>query len=145
MTLPPVETATPVLQQPQPQQPVVSGADCIHVVQASDRNLWRISLLYGVTVHQIAAATGLSNIQLIHVGDQLVIPGCGTTGYRQPPGTGGDQGGGGSAGGVIHTVLQGETLYQISLQYGVSVSAIAAANGISNINLIYIDQQLVIP
>lgn len=150
VTLPPVATETPVLQQPIPTQPLISGADCIHVVRASDRNLWRISLLYGVTVHDIAAATGIANIQMIIVGDQLIIPGCGTAGSsHSPPGGGGDQGGGGlpdsGGGGVIHTVRQNETLFKISLQYGVSVSAIAAANGIGNINLIYIDQQLVIP
>ncbi len=149
VTLPPPETATPVLQSPVNQQPIVSGADCIHVVRASDRNLWRISLLYGVTVYQIANASGIANIQVIHVGDQLVIPGCGTLGVSQSPPGSGDQGGGGlpnsGGGGQIHVVQQGETLFQISLQYGVSVSAIAAANGISNINLIYIDQQLVIP
>jgi LysM repeat protein len=148
VTLPPVATETPDFSQPVPTQPIISGADCIHVVRASDRNLWRISLLYGVTVHQIAASTGIANIQLIHIGDQLIIPGCGTSGSSQSP-PGGDQGGGspggGSGGGVIHTVRQNETLFQISLQYGVTVSAIAAANGIGNINMIYIDQQLVIP
>jgi LysM repeat protein len=42
-------------------------------------------------------------------------------------------------------VQQGETLYEISLRYGVPVADIAAANGIANINLIYLGQELVIP
>jgi LysM repeat protein len=50
-----------------------------------------------------------------------------------------------SAAGSTHIVRQGETLFQISMQYGVSVHEIAAANGIANLNLIYIGQQLVIP
>lgn len=65
----------------------------------------------------------------------------------QPPGGGGgDVGTGGpSAGGVVHTVQQGETLFEISLQYGVPVADIAAANGISNYDRIDFNQQLVIP
>ena len=45
----------------------------------------------------------------------------------------------------VHVVRQGETLFQISMQYGVPVADIAAANGISNINIIYLGQTLVIP
>ena len=137
-----VPTATPIQQQP----PIVSGADCVHIVQASDRNLWRISLLYGITVHDIAAASGISNIQLIVVGQRLTIPGCGTTGYRQPQVP--DQGGGSvppGGSGQVHVVRQNETLFRIALQYGVSLSQLAAINGIANPNLIYIDQRLVIP
>ena len=150
-----LETLTP---QPQPQQPIVGGADCVHEVRVGDQNLWRISLLYGVTVHEIQAATaGLNNIQLIHVGDRLVIPGCGTTGYFPPatsiPVDGGlGQGGGGSTGGCVpaggsrtHIVRQNETLYRIALQYGASLSQLIALNCITNSGLIYIDQQLAIP
>ena len=46
---------------------------------------------------------------------------------------------------VEHQVLPGETLYRISLQYGVSVDAIVEANGISDPTLIYAGQVLVIP
>ena len=46
---------------------------------------------------------------------------------------------------VEHQVLPGETLYRISLQYGVSVDAIAEANSISDPTLIYAGQVLVIP
>lgn len=46
---------------------------------------------------------------------------------------------------TVHTVQSGENLYRISLRYGVSMGAIAQANGISNINLIFTGQQLTIP
>lgn len=46
---------------------------------------------------------------------------------------------------TTHTVQAGENLYRIALRYGVSMSAIASANGISNINLIFTGQQLNIP
>ncbi len=47
--------------------------------------------------------------------------------------------------GQVHVVQPGENLFRISLRYGVSMSAIAAANGITNYNLIFAGQQLIIP
>lgn len=46
---------------------------------------------------------------------------------------------------VIHTVQPGENLYRISLRYGVSMDAIAQANGINDYARIYVGQQLIIP
>lgn len=116
----------------------ISGSDCIHEVVATDRNLFRISLRYGVSVDAIARASGITNPNLIYLGQQLTIPGCGGGGVPSTPTTPG-------GGGTVYTVQQGDTLFQISLRYGVLVNSIAAANGISNINMIYIGQQLVIP
>lgn len=48
-------------------------------------------------------------------------------------------------GGGVHVVRRGETLSGIARRYGVTVRAIAAANGIRNINRIRIGQRLVIP
>src|SRR5262245_13812523 len=47
--------------------------------------------------------------------------------------------------GVYHTVAAGQNLFRISLRYGVSMSSIAAANGIGNINLIYVGQKIYVP
>lgn len=46
---------------------------------------------------------------------------------------------------VVHIVQRGETLFRIALRYGTTVSAIASANGIYNINRIYVGQRLIIP
>ncbi len=45
----------------------------------------------------------------------------------------------------IHVVQPGDSLSQIAVRYGVSMSALVAANGIGNTNYIYTGQQLVIP
>lgn len=154
------------------QAPLVAGADCIHEVRATDRNLYRIAQNYGLTVQEIAQASGILNPDLIFVGQQLTIPGCGVTGAvplpTSTPTTGAVVSGSAQTGsnpvigvtftpipdgqslsattaGRTHMVRQGETLFQISLQYGTTVHAIAAANGLSNINMIYIGQDLVIP
>jgi LysM repeat protein len=47
--------------------------------------------------------------------------------------------------GTVYVVKPGDNLYRISLKFGRSMSAIAAANGITNINLIFAGQRLIIP
>lgn len=46
---------------------------------------------------------------------------------------------------TTHVVQPGETVYRLSVQYGVSVDAIAAANGLGPHYTIYVGQTLVIP
>ncbi len=45
----------------------------------------------------------------------------------------------------VHVVRSGESLTIIAKRYGVTVSALAKANGLSNPNRIYAGQRLVIP
>ena len=46
---------------------------------------------------------------------------------------------------VIYVVRAGDTLNSIAARFGVSPGTLARANGISNPNLIYIGQRLVVP
>lgn len=50
-----------------------------------------------------------------------------------------------AAQGGIHVVQRGENLSTIAQRYGVSMAALAQANGIGNPNLIYVGQRLTIP
>ncbi len=47
--------------------------------------------------------------------------------------------------GAVHIVQRGETLSQIARSFGVSMTALAQANGIRNPNFIYVGQRLTIP
>ena len=49
------------------------------------------------------------------------------------------------SGATVHTVVRGENLYRISLRYGVSLQAMMWANGLTNPNLVYVGQRLVVP
>lgn len=133
----------------QPTQVLPIGQDCVHEVRAADRNLFRIGLYYGVTYQTIATYNNLVNPNLIFVGQRLVIPGCGTTGNFPPatsvasstvtfPVTS-------VPGGGTYIVQDGDTLFRLSQLWGVRVMDIAAVNAITNVNLIYIGQTLVIP
>ena len=123
----PTHTPTPTPTTP----PGTPGAPIVHVVQRGE-NLFRIALRYNTTVEAIAAANGIRNPQFIYVGQKLTIPqGGGTT---PPPG-----------GGRTHVVQPGENLFRIALRYGTTPQAIAAANNLPNIHLIYVGQVLRIP
>lgn len=98
-----------------------------YTVQAGD-TLYRIAARYGTTVTAIAAANNITNTNLIRVGQVLVIP-SGSSGTTQ----------------VRYTVQAGDNLYRIALRYNTTVSAIAAANNITNTSLIRPGQVLIIP
>lgn len=85
--------------------------------------LGRIAIDNGVSVNDLVSANGISNPNLIFIGQTLTIPGS-------------DE---------VHTVVFGETLGRIARKYGSSVTKLVAANSISNPNIIRIGQQILIP
>lgn len=97
-----------------------------YTVQRGD-TLGKIARDNGVSVSELAEANGISNPNLIHPGQVLVIPG-----EEGEP----DQ---------LHEVARGETLNRISARYGVKTSEIVSANALNNPNLIYPGQKLLIP
>ena len=109
--------------------PVLAEGSTVHTVQPGE-NLFRIGLRYGVTVNALVAANGLRNPNFIYVGQRLIIP---TGSSPTPPSSG------------VHVVQRGQNLYRIALRYGLTTQALAAANGIVNVNRIYVGQRLTIP
>ena len=88
----------------------------------------------------LAQLTNLNNAVLIQPGEVLQVPASASTsgpsggGTPQPPQPR-----------AMYTVKAGDTLYAIAVKYGTTVQAIAAANNISNPNLISVGQVLKIP
>lgn len=99
--------------------------DSIHIVQRGE-TLSGIAARYGMNMWTLARNNGIANPNRIYVGQRLVIP-C-----RRATGT-------------VHVVQYGETLTHIALRYGVSAWSIARANGITNLNFVYVGQRLTIP
>ncbi len=102
-----------------------------HVVVAGD-TLSSVAGRYGITIEQLAEANGITNTSILYVGTRLNL-----SGETFIADTGG--------GTVTHTVTRGDTLGSIAASFGVSVSDIAAANGIDDINRITLGQKLKIP
>ena len=92
--------------------------------------LYDIGMKYGVEPDDIARANGLANPSALRVGQELTIP----TGSAGSAGSGG-----------TYTVAAGDTLGEVADRFGVSESALAAANGITNPNRLQVGQQLRIP
>jgi LysM repeat protein len=100
---------------------IVSGAT--YTVQPGD-TLSEIAVENGTTIRDLVNANNLSSADRIYVGQKLEIPGA--------------SGGGGS----VHIVQSGESLSEIAAHYGLTLSALAAANGITNTNVVYIGTRL---
>ena len=116
----------PVASAAPPAAPSAAGGYWYRVNYGD--TLYGISWYTGVPVQNIANANGISNVNWIYAGQYLWIP----TVAPVPSGT-------------YHTVQWGETLYSISVAYGVNMWTIAQANGIYNLNWIYAGQVLYIP
>jgi LysM repeat protein len=66
--------------------PTPTSSVCVYWVKAGD-TLTKIALQYGTTVWAIAIANNLANPSFIWVGQELIIPGCGTTPVPTPTNT----------------------------------------------------------
>lgn len=88
-------------------------------VQPGD-TLASIAAEHGTTVSDIAAANSIENPNRIRAGQTLTIPG--------------------ESSDTTHVVAPGETLGKIASSYGTTVSALTAANGLANPNLLRIGQ-----
>lgn len=104
------------------------ATETTYTVKAGD-NLFRIGLKYGISWIQIAEANGIMNANLIEVGDTLKIP------VSAP----------GPSPQFTHRVSAGDTLFKISLQYGVPWPAIASENDVPAPYVIYVGQTLQVP
>lgn len=103
-----------------------TGGPHTYVVQRGD-NLFRIAQRFGTTVTAIQAANGLTGTT-IYVGQTLIIPTGGGTGTQR-----------------TYVVQRGDYLNLIARKFGISAAVLAEVNKISNPNLIFPGQVLVIP
>ncbi|MGH2750512.1 MAG: lytic transglycosylase [Actinomycetota bacterium] len=103
-----------------------------HTVQAGE-TLWALARRFGTTVDALARANGISNPNLVVAGTTIKVAGA--------HGTGGSS----ATGAASHTVQAGETLSDIAVRFGVTVSALARANGISNPNFVVAGTSLSVP
>jgi LysM repeat protein len=134
-----------------------------YIVQSGDTML-RIANRFGVTVAAIVAFNSLANPNLIRVGQRLLIPTSTANAVAQPaptptatpsptasptptatPSPTASSSPSSSPALQSYTVVSGDTLYSIARKFRVTVTALAAQNSITNLNLIRVGQRLVIP
>lgn len=113
-----------------------------HLVQPGE-NLFRIAQQYGIDVNSLAQANGITNTWQIYAGQTLTIPGLQPAAPIEnaaipaaenvnPVAT------------AYYTVQRGDQLWQIARLYNLTTDQLAQLNNITNPNLIYAGQQLVV-
>ena len=101
-----------------------TSGQTIYIVKAGD-TLNKIAAEFGMTAIAIAKENNIRNINLIYVGQRLVIP---TNRYDLNH--------------TLYKVRWGDTLWSISRRYGVPIATIVRLNRIQNPNLIYAGKTL---
>jgi len=143
--------ATVVLLQPVTSHAAPPGADTVVYVVKPGDTLRSIAAANGTTISAIVRANNMANPDVIYPGQRLTIPGRGSTApvippaaptaAPAPPAPAGPTAGAG----VYHTVKLGDTLEKIARAYGTTATAISSANSITNPDLIWVGQKLLIP
>jgi LysM repeat protein len=105
---------------------MIAAGSMAYEVRPGD-TLTAIAADHGVSVQAILDANDITDPDMIRVGQQIVIPGKEGEPSR------------------VHVVAAGETLAEIASRYDSNAAALAAANELSNPNLIRIGQKLRIP
>lgn len=111
-----------------------------YTIQRGD-TISRVAARFGLSTQSVLAANGLSATSIIYPGQTIAIPGSGPAAQNvssvspapPAPSTG------------THTIQRGDTVSAIAKRYGVSTSALLAANGLVASSIIYPGQKLVLP
>ena len=103
--------------------PIQAPATSTYTVRSGD-TLSSIAAKFGTNYQTLASLNGISNPNLIYVGQALRVNGSA------------------NAGSVYYTVRAGDNLSAIASRYGTSYQSIASLNGLANPNLIYAGQTL---
>lgn len=107
---------------------VSANADTVHTVQANE-NLSTLAKQENTTVSALASANGISNEDLIYVGQQVKIGG--TTSATVNTNTNA----------TTYVTKAGDTLSSIANQFGTTVENLKVANGLTS-DVIYVNQTL---
>lgn len=119
------------------------------VVVREGQSLWEIASAWGVSVQTIAAANGLANPEYLKPGQQLRIPPATDPGAPVTPAVqaGAPRARARTTGArpLAVTLGEGQTLWSLARAHGVSVEAIAEANGLRDADRVRAGRRLVIP
>ena len=127
-----MHSGTPAMRLPSTEQTAVCDSiqtKEVFPVSAEMQTLISLSEIaerFGTTVSSLSALNGIADPNLIYAGNTLRIPQ------------------GGNSASVYYTIQPGDTLSEIAERFGTTVASLSALNGISDPNLIYAGNTLLI-
>lgn len=111
-----------------PTVPTASGSSSKTYKVVSGDSLSKIAKKYNTTVQTLAKLNNIKNIDLIKIGQVLVLPQTSVTTPRTAT--------------ITITVKAGDTLSGIAKRYNTTVASLAKKNNIKNVNKIYVGQKV---
>lgn len=120
----------PVEPQVEPEPAVQT-----HIVQAGE-SLGSIATFYNISADELAQLNGIANPNALYVGQELMLTPDAKVLEEVPVSDEVE---------VKHIIQAGDTLFRLSLQYGITLDELLAANEISNAELVFVGQEIVIP
>jgi LysM repeat protein len=136
--------AATALAAPVSETAPAAPASLEYAVQSGD-TLGAIAAQFGVTVEDIAAATGLTDLDFLSLGQVLIIPGAGST--SEPPSTPAATSAPAPATSSpnSYTVVDGDTLSSIAAQFGTDIESIVALNNLADPDVLALGDVLLVP
>lgn len=137
----------PEIKPPVKPAPVKTdvAAENVYVIKAGD-SLSKIAVKHGVNVQELAELNQIADPNKIRIGQKLILPDYAKPSQSQPSAKSTGVAPSTAAGtGDAYVVKAGDALSKIAAAHGVKMSALAAANKITDYNTIRVGQTLVIP
>lgn len=133
----PVAPSTPEPEPvPEPEPEPAPFTDNYYIVQSGD-TLSGIAAKYGTTYTELAEINGISNPNLIYVGQKILLPGAKVEEpveekpVEEP-----------KEDYITYTVEPGDTVSGIASRYGTTINQIVTDNNLYNPNIIFVGQKL---
>ena len=121
---------------PEQNRPIQTGGRIVYYVQPGD-TLWAISTKQGITLYKLIELNPEVDANALWVGQVIVVKNGSQ--WTQAPVTSG------TTTTRTYIVEPGDTLWQIATRHRVSLRTLMDANGITDANVIWVGQRLVIP
>lgn len=116
----------------EPRPPIADNTnEYTNIIIKRGDTLSSLAIKYNTTVQELVNLNSIQNPNLIYAGQTLKIPNNEETSNSQN-------------GEIVYIVKRGDYLGKIASQYNTTVSEIASINNISNVNLIYPGQKLIV-